>query len=206
MNVVKFMKERKLKNRTSLIIDNIRPSSFSETSVCESNNEIKRSNTTNSHILEYNISPEYFNDHYTDIATTENDYNEENLIYNCNMCFNKNKDNFMILTCGHIFHIKCLVDNSDVNKYSVIDEEYFNSICCLTCNLKLEIEDILYIHNKFYKNTKNDIIKQDEYIDKLDKQMTKIKDELRVCFEYKQRLQQQREKSKQITVTINTLM
>ena len=128
----------------------------------------------------------------------------------CNLCCNQStiKDTFMILSCQHIFHIKCLVDNHyiDANRFGVIDEEYLNSRKCTVCNKQMEMEDILYIHNKFYKNTKGYITKQDEIISQLDKQMTKLKDELRTCFEYKQKLEHQREKSRQITVTINTLM
>ena len=63
-----------------------------------------------------------------------------------------------------------------------------------------------YIHNKFYKSTKEYLVKQDDRIDIIGKQMSKLKEELRICYDYKQRLEQQREKSKQITVTINTLM
>jgi hypothetical protein len=130
--------------------------------------------------------------------------------HKCNLCYNKNqiKDGFMILTCGHIFHIRCLVDShyTDANKCGIIDEEYFNSRICCVCSNQMEMEDILYIHNKFYRNTKEYIVKQDETIEKLDKQMSKLKEELRVCYEYKQRLEHQREKSRQITVTINTMM
>ncbi len=130
--------------------------------------------------------------------------------HKCNLCHNKNqiKDGFMILTCGHIFHIRCLVDShyTDANKCGIIDEEYFNSRICCVCSNQMEMEDILYIHNKFYRNTKEYIVKQDETIEKLDKQMSKLKEELRVCYEYKQRLEHQREKSRQITVTINTMM
>jgi hypothetical protein len=130
--------------------------------------------------------------------------------HTCNLCHNQHniKDSFMILTCGHIFHIRCLVDNhyTDANRYGVIDEEYLNSRICSVCTKQMEMEDILYIHNKFYKNTKEYINKQDDIIEQLDKQMTKLKEELRVCYEYKQKLEHQREKSRQITVTINTMM
>lgn len=130
--------------------------------------------------------------------------------HNCNLCYNKSqiKDGFMILTCGHIFHIRCLVDShyTDANKCGVIDEEYFNSRICYVCSNQMEMEDILYIHNKFYRNTKEYIVRQDDNIEKLDKQMSKLKEELRVCYEYKQKLEHQREKSRQITVTINTMM
>lgn len=135
---------------------------------------------------------------------------QDNNEHVCNLCHNTQgiKDSFMILTCGHIFHIRCLVDShySDANKCGVIDEAYFNSRTCCVCDRQMEMEDILYIHNKFYKNTKEYIIKQDETIEKIDKQMTKLKEELRICYEYKQKLEHQREKSKQIAVTINTLM
>lgn len=128
----------------------------------------------------------------------------------CNLCHNKSniKDSFMILTCGHIYHIRCLVDShyTDANRYGVIDEEYLGSRICSVCSKHMEMEDILYIHNKFYKNTKEYINKQDDIIVQLDKQMTKLKEELRVCYEYKQKLEHQREKSRQITVTINTMM
>jgi uncharacterized protein (DUF3084 family) len=70
----------------------------------------------------------------------------------------------------------------------------------------MEMEDILYIHNKFYKNTKEYLIKQQDDIERLDKQITKLRDELRNVYEYRQKLERQRDKSKQITVTINTLM
>lgn len=130
--------------------------------------------------------------------------------HTCNLCHNQHKikDSFMILTCGHIFHIRCLVDShyTEANKYGVIDEEYLTSRNCCVCSKQMEMEDILYIHNKFYKNTKEYITKQDETIDQLDKQMSKLKEELRICYEYKQKLEHQREKSRQITVTINTMM
>jgi len=157
---------------------------------------------------------------YTNESIAESEFNYDEYDYKnnyntkdehkCNLCLNRNsiKDSFMILTCGHIFHIKCLVDNhySDANKHGVIDEEYLNNRCCLICNKQMEIEDILYVHNKFYKNTKDYLIKQQENIEKLDKQMTKLKEELRICYDYKQKLENQREKSKQITIMINTLM
>lgn len=125
--------------------------------------------------------------------------------HTCGLCLNKNniKDSFMILTCGHIFHIKCLAEQFDSD---IIDEGYFNSKCCIVCHVKMEIEDILYIHNKFYKNTMEYISKHEKHIDILDKQLTRLKDELRTSYEYKQRLEHQREKSKQIIVTINTLL
>jgi hypothetical protein len=150
----------------------------------------------------------YYNS--TDYSRVEHSTPSKRDDHKCNLCCNKNqiKDSFMILTCGHIFHIRCLVDShyTDANKCGVIDEDYFNSRICCVCSSRMEMEDILYIHNKFYKNTKEYIVRQDETIEKLDKQMTKLKEELRTCYEYKQKLEHQREKSRQITVTINTMI
>ena len=147
---------------------------------------------------------------YSRVEYSVSSKHQERDDHKCNLCYNKNqvKDSFMILTCGHIFHIRCLVDShyTDANKCGVIDEDYFNSRICCVCNSQMEMEDILYIHNKFYKNTKEYIIRQDETIERLDKQMTKLKEELRTCYEYKQKLEHQREKSRQITVTINTMI
>lgn len=227
MSMMNFIKNRKKENRQSLIIDNLDLDKFNE------NLQLKRSNSISelASISESDVSHTNTNitKEISNVNTIKQIYEPEQTFYNkekeyqkqdtdshvsnshhCNLCFNKNniKDAFMILTCGHIFHIRCLVDNhySAANKSGVIDEEYFNSRCCLVCNNQMEMEDILYIHNKFYKNTKEYLVKQDQRIEILDKQMTKLKDELRICYEYKQKLEHQREKSKQITITINTLM
>lgn len=153
---------------------------------------------------------DYYNSTLNSYDSPQPSMSKRNEEHTCNLCHNQHKikDSFMILTCGHIFHIRCLVDShyTDANKYGVIDEEYLTSRNCCVCSKQMEMEDILYIHNKFYKNTKEYITKQDDIIDQLDKQMTKLKEELRVCYEYKQKLEHQREKSRQITVTINTMM
>lgn len=234
--MMKFMKNRKKENRQSLIIDNLDLEKLNDTlDINDNYNNLLNSQdvysesesgtfpfkesrlTTNT--IESNIKS--IRKIYEPESQDGNEHNQtkeeegENICktqnqHVCNICFNKKniKDTFIILTCGHIFHIRCLVDihYSDASKYRIIDEDYFNSRCCLVCNNQMEMEDILYIHNKFYKSTKEYLVKQDDRIDIIDKQMSKLKEELRICYDYKQRLEQQREKSKQITVTINTLM
>ena len=59
---------------------------------------------------------------------------------------------------------------------------------------------------KFTKSTKEQLKYQSDQIDILDKQMSKLKDEMRVQLEYKQRLEDKRNKSKQITITLNNLL
>jgi hypothetical protein len=216
MSMINFMKNRKKDNRQSLIIDNLDLEQFNKDL---NSHHLARSNSfseSDDSIFNETPSQNFDDDEKYNVKTIKK---YEPIIkedikpkkeHSCNLCDNKNnvKDTFMILTCGHIFHITCLVDNhySEANKYGVIDEAYFNSRCCLVCDSQMEMEDILYIHNKFYKSTKEYLVKQQNHIDVLDKQMSKLKDELRTCYEYKQRLEHQREKSKQITVTINTLM
>jgi hypothetical protein len=226
----KFLNQRKKDNRKSLMIDNINVEQLHDlikrrnslTNIDRNSpmdNEEKMYNNLGCENMKQCITPyennftfkenncnSTINSYESDIMSSQN--NRDSHI--CNLCCNQNstKDTFMILNCQHIFHIKCLVDNHyiDANKFGVIDEEYLNSRKCTVCNKQMEMEDILYIHNKFYKNTKEYITKQDEIIKQLDKQMIKLKDELRTCYEYKQKLEHQREKSRQITVTINTLM
>lgn len=213
MSMMKFMQNRKKENRQSLIIDNLDFENFKESLKLKRNSSLRSQSSSNEQSESENKheseSENRQSENRHESTILDNNSNNQNE-HTCNLCLNKNKikDAFMILTCGHIFHIRCLVDShyTDSNKYGIIDEQYFNSRCCLVCNLQMEMEDILYVHNKFYKNTKEYLVKQEEHINILDKQMTKLKEELRICYEYKQRLEHQREKSKQITITINTLI
>jgi len=81
----------------------------------------------------------------------------------CKLCLDENTDkgNYIILSCNHIYHIKCLA------------EEHFNDV------LKYPL---------------------------LEDQMTKIKNDLRVCYDYKHKLEQEREKSKQIVSILSTMI
>jgi hypothetical protein len=231
----KFLNQRKKDNRKSLMIDNINVEQLHDLikrrNSLNNMNKVTPMSMDDEERVYSNLGCENMKQFITpyestfqentfkenNCSSTINSYESETMLsqnnrdgHICNLCYNQNatKDTFMILNCQHIFHIKCLVDNHylDANKFGVIDEEYLNSRKCTVCNKQMEMEDILHIHNKFYKNTKEYITKQDEIIKQLDKQMSKIKDELRTCYEYKQRLEHQREKSRQITVTINTLM
>ena len=130
------------------------------------------------------------------------------ILHTCEICNTKDNNNYMILNCKHIYHINCLVDYhySSSNKYGVVDQDFINSCKCLICNEQMEIEDISHIHNKFLKITNINILKQHDNIIHLDKQITKLKDEMRIIMEYKQRLEHQKERSKQITICMNTFI
>lgn len=135
----------------------------------------------------------------------------KNVTHDCYKCKNggNKNDPFMILNCGHIFHIGCLVEihfDEFTNCGGIIDSRFINNCICIVCDEQMEVEDILHMHNKYTKSTKEQLKYQSEQIDILDKQMSKLKDEMRIQLEYKQRLEDKRNKSKQITITLNNLL
>jgi hypothetical protein len=127
--------------------------------------------------------------------------------HTCNIC-NDKCGPFIILSCNHIFHIKCLaeVNFTDIYKYPVIDTEYFESRHCTVCNETMQTEDLMYLHSKFLSSTKKLITKHQTSIEHLENQLRQIKVELRTCYDYKHKLEQEREKSKQIVSVLTTMM
>jgi len=77
--------------------------------------------------------------------------------FTCKLCNNKSGQdgNFILLSCNHVFHVHCLAENhfSDIMKYSVIDNEYFNSRKCPVCLKQIETEELAFLHRKFQKST-----------------------------------------------------
>jgi hypothetical protein len=137
------------------------------------------------------------------------DYASSHLTENhtCNICNDKNGP-FLILSCNHIFHIKCLVEVNfkDIYNYPILDTEYFESRRCATCNENMQTEDLMYLHSKFLSSTKKLIGKHQNSIDNLENQLKQLKNELRTCYDYKHKLEQEREKSKQIVSVLTTMM
>jgi hypothetical protein len=128
----------------------------------------------------------------------------------CRICFDKSgiKENYIILSCNHVFHIQCLAEThfQDIYKYPVIDNEYFMNRKCKICNNNLQTEEIMFLHGKFLSNTKTQIEKHQFSIERLEDQHKIIKEELRVCYDYKHKLESEREKSKQIVSILTTMM
>lgn len=125
----------------------------------------------------------------------------------CKLCNGKyTNEAYMILSCNHVFHIKCLAEThfKDIYQYEVIDQEYFSHRRCTVCSEPLQHEELMYLHGKFLSNTRKLLHKHQTSIDSLEAQLRRIKDELRTCYEYKHRLEQQREKSKQIVSILST--
>lgn len=119
-----------------------------------------------------------------------------------------NQSTCIILSCNHIFHVTCLADIffKDIYNYDILNEEYFENIRCTSCDGKLEVEEMMFLHSKFLSSTKSLIQNHENSIDTLESQLKQIKNELRTCYDYKHKLEKQREKSKQIVSILNTIM
>ena len=128
----------------------------------------------------------------------------------CRICENKSgrQDNYMILSCNHTFHIYCLAEThfNDVYKFHVIDSDYFGTRKCLVCNNLMQTEELMFLHSKFLNGTKDRIDSHNTKIESLELKLKDIKEDLRVCYEYKHKLEHEREKSKQIVATLMTML
>jgi hypothetical protein len=159
-----------------------------------------------------NDSECYSIDSLNDKLTQVQDYylNDNKHKFTCNICNDTNgmKENYVILSCNHVFHINCLAEThfADIYKFPVLDNEYFSNRSCTSCNTKLENEEIMYLHSKFLSTTKNYIAKHQQSIEHLEYQLNQLKTELRVCYDYKHKLEAEREKSKQIVSILATCL
>jgi hypothetical protein len=134
---------------------------------------------------------------------------EEKKNVTCEICKDHdNNSNYIILSCNHICHINCLVKShyKDIYDYPIIDNEYFENRKCIICDEKLELEQIMYLHGTFISNTKTLINNHQNSIENLEGQLQQLKIELRTLYDYKHKLEKEREKSKQIISILNTIM
>lgn len=148
---------------------------------------------------------DYYKNNTIDTGTKETKEQNKQSEIICKICLNnqnnvqKNLDNFIILSCNHTFHIKCLTD--------IISNEEMNlESKCTECLKTLEIEELLFLHSKFLSNTKNLIGEHEIKIKNLENNLLKLKDELKISYEYKNKLSNEREKSKQIVSNLSMLI
>lgn len=138
--------------------------------------------------------------------TTSNKSNCKHDSFVCSICENKTskQDKYIILSCNHIFHISCLAEThfEDIYNYNVIDNEYFSTRKCKVCSEHIQMSELLFLHSKFLSDTKDKIDVHSSSIEQLENKMKVIKEELKVCYDYKHKLEQEREKSKQIITTL----
>jgi hypothetical protein len=150
---------------------------------------------------------------YVDFGTTkgkkesnQNESIESKLA--CNMCNMQNsRENFIILSCNHIFHVQCMAKShfDDVYQFNVLDNIYFSSRKCTMCQTPMQTEELVFLHSKFLSGTKQNIETHQKSIEHLESQIQSLKNELNACYEYKHKLDHQREKSKQIVAHLMTM-
>jgi len=151
----------------------------------------------------------YFNNTDSMYSNLSNNVIDNKSELRCGICHNQSKtDSFIILSCNHLFHIKCMVESEfdDIYKFNALDKEFFTNRKCKQCNVQLQTEELLFLHGKFLSSTKNNLESHQKSIANLEAQMNKIKEELRVCYNYSHKLEQQREKSKQIVTTLTSMI
>ncbi len=125
----------------------------------------------------------------------------------CSICGNNDSLNMLVLaSCGHVYHIKCIGNSHMQNTKQLIDKNFLENQKCQVCHEAISSEDLGYIHTKHFKFLKDAISDKDATINLLNNQIAIINEELRVHYENKQRLESQRDISKQITIVANTLL
>lgn len=123
----------------------------------------------------------------------------------CGICNTTKNDTFVILSCNHLFHTNCFVEKQFTNiyNYNTIDSTYLNSRECLLCNKHITLEELMFAHSKYISRTKTILESHNYSISSLEDKLKKLNDELKVCYDYKYKLESDREKCKNI---INSLM
>lgn len=142
---------------------------------------------------------------FTNAQTREiiNDYSNDKVPISCYLC-NSDTQGFIILNCNHIFHIKCIVDFHQTQTCN-IDEDYIKSLTCSACKTPIQMDELQYIYSKYTSNSDKILNEYTHSIEGLETQLKSLKDEIRTCFEYKYKIQQSREKSKQILSMISMM-
>lgn len=139
----------------------------------------------------------------------QSEHQPNNEVPKCRICadkHNQQNDSFIILSCNHMYHIFCLADVHFKDSYTMIDEQYLQSRLCPCCQIPLQKEELMFLHSKFISSSKNKAEQHMQSITDLENQFNKIRDELRACYEYKQKLDNEREKSKQIIKSLMTII
>lgn len=148
-------------------------------------------------------------------ASVRSDYSSMNSntiptkpMFTCNICNISNSDYFIVLGCNHVFHIKCLAsDQLNLSrKCEIIDNQsFFNLIKCNCCGYLLDSTEILHIQLKNYKSSNTYLTSHIDKIKKLEGQLNKLKDELQDCVVYKQKIEFEQTRSKDIITFLNNI-
>jgi chromosome segregation ATPase len=69
----------------------------------------------------------------------------------------------------------------------------------------MKTEELMFLHSKFHASTKEHLESHQASIVNLEERLSKLKEELRSCYDYKNKLEHERERSKQIISTLMTM-
>lgn len=147
-------------------------------------------------------------DHSSMNSNSNSNFNYTKPMFTCNICNISNSDSFIVLGCNHVFHIKCLAsDQLNLSrKCEIIDNEsFFNLIKCNCCGYLLDSTEILHIQLKNYKSSNTYLTLHIDKINKLEEQLNKLKDELQDCVVYKQKIEFEQTRSKDIITFLNNI-
>jgi hypothetical protein len=181
------------KRQSTFIVDYIKEKDIKE-------KDIKEKDIKDKDIKDKDIVKKLVNKHEKRI-NNENHKDKANLI--CEICKDHSKKNYIILSCNHIFHICCLTQS---HYKTYIEDDFFENCKCTICNQKLELEQIMYLHSTFMTNTKNLLANHQYSIENLEGQLQVLKIELRTLYDYRHKLEKEREKSKRIMCILNTML
>jgi len=174
----------------------------------ESSDQKKIVNQLTKFYLKSNETSEVIQDTPDELPKVEQKVSKGQL--SCQICNDRREKhgNYVILGCNHIFHVICLAEQhfADIYKYPLLDEDFFQTRKCILCSKMLSNDDLLFLHSKFLNGTVDRIGHHQKSIEQLENQMKSIKLELKTCYDYKHKLEHQREKSKQIVATLMTTL
>jgi hypothetical protein len=161
---------------------------------------IKKYNTTE---FDPRISESHFYNSKNLLTTTQKEPSQ----FNCNLC-NNTGENYLILECQHIFHVKCLAETQSdtMYNYKKMDDSFFQSMKCPECNVLIDKEELLFLHNKYNKVTSNLLNDHEKSLLTLEQQLKMLQEEIRSCYDYKHKLECDKEKSKNLIKTLITLI
>jgi hypothetical protein len=155
-----------------------------------------------------NTSEQY--NHYSSDIQTHTKMYSDTLVNNvcCLLCNTTRKDNYIILNCNDIFHITCLVDYQSDFLYNCkkMDDDFLLTLKCPRCSITIQSEDLLHLHNKYLGFINTKLKTHSTSIDTLESQLRDLQKEISNCYNYKHKLECDKDKSKTLVKTLFSLL
>lgn len=141
----------------------------------------------------------------SDIVKNKQQHNKN---IRCFICQTTKNDSYIILNCNDVFHITCLVESQSdqLYNYKVINEEFLKTLKCPTCNTVIQNEELMFLHNKYLGFVNNKLINHGDSIKLLELQLRDLQKEISNCYNYKHKLECDKDKSKILVKTLVTMI